>query len=128
MWSGSNRFYTVNLENNEMIENMKSISDWSSEVFPTLTKEAQLEKLIEEVVEFAKAGTDEERMKELADIYIVASILKNRFNCGLGWTAFQGLYRTKLVDVYHKVDEKMKINRKRKWEWNGKTYHHVEEK
>lgn len=110
-----------------MIENMKSISDWSSEVFPTLTKEAQLEKLIEEVAEFAKATTDEERMKELADIYIVSSILKNRFNCGLGWTAFRSLYNIKLNDVYIWVDEKMKINRNRKWEWNGKTYHHIEE-
>lgn len=107
-----------------MIETPKSISDWSLGVFPTLTKDAQLEKLIEETREYMKAKSDEERIKELADIYIVASILKERFDCKLGWGIFQGIFTFDMFGVYKAVDKKMEINRKRIWKWNGKTYHH----
>lgn len=109
-----------------MIETPKSIAEWSGQVFPTLDKDAQLEKLVEETREYMKAKSDEERIKELADIYIVASILKERFDCKLGWDMFQGIFTLKMTGVYKAVDEKMKINRARKWAWNGKTYHHEE--
>ena len=111
-----------------MIETPKSITEWSEQVFSTLDKDAQLSKLIEETREFMKAKSDEERIRELADIYIVASILKERFDCKLGWDMFQGIFTLEMSDVYNAVDEKMKINRARKWSWNGKTYHHVEDK
>ena len=110
-----------------MIETPKSIAEWSEQVFPTLDKDAQLEKLIEETREYMKAKSDDERIKELADIYIMASILKERFDCKLGWGVFQGIFTLDMTGVYKAVDEKMKINRARKWTWNGKTYHHVEE-
>lgn len=29
--------------------------------------------------------------------------------------------------IEKEVNRKWQINLKRKWEWNGKTYHHVEE-
>ena len=107
-----------------MIETQQSISDWSVEVFPTLSEDAQNIKLFEEVLEFFNAKTLEEKIKELADIYIVASILKERFGSDLGFYVFRTLFTNELVGVYKAVDEKMKINRSRVWKWNGKTYHH----
>lgn len=107
-----------------MIETPQSISDWSVEVFPTLTEEAQNIKLFEEVLEFFKAKTLEEKIKELADIYIVACILKYRFGSDLGFYVFRTLFKIEMVGVYKAIDEKMKINRNRIWKWNGKTYHH----
>lgn len=109
-----------------MNETPKTIAEWSEKTFPTLTKDAQLEKLIEETSEYMKAETKEERIKELADIYIVASILKERFDCKLGWDMFQGIFTIDMVGVYKAVDKKMEINRNRIWKWNGKTYHHEE--
>ena len=108
-----------------MIETPKSIAEWSEQVFPTLTENAQNIKLFEEVLEYFKAKTLEEKIKELADIYIVASILKERFGSDLGFFVFRSLFTNEMVGVYKAVDEKMKINRARVWEWNGKTYHHV---
>lgn len=107
-----------------MIETPQSISDWSIKVFPTLSEEAQNIKLFEEVLEFFNAKTLEEKIKELADIYIVACILKYRFGSDLGFYVFRALFKNELVGVYKAVDEKMTINRSRKWVWNGKTYHH----
>lgn len=107
-----------------MIETPKSIAEWSEQVFPTLTKEAQLEKLVEETLEYVKAKSDDERIKELADIYIVASILKHRFGSDLGFAMFRGLFTLDMTPVYKEIDRKMIVNRSRKWVWNGKTYHH----
>ena len=107
-----------------MIETPQSISDWSVKVFPTLTKEAQNIKLFEEVLEFFNAKTLEEKIKELADIYIVACILKYRFGSDLGFYVFRTLFKLEMVGVYKAVDKKMEINRNRVWKWNGKTYHH----
>ena len=111
-----------------MIETPKTISEWSEQVFPTLEKESQLNKLIEETVEYIKAKTDDERIKELADIYIVASILRERFNSDLGFMAFRGIFTTDMIAVYQAVDEKMKINRSRIWEFKNGVYHHREAK
>lgn len=111
-----------------MIETPKTISEWSEQTFPTLTKESQLNKLIEETLEYIKAKTDDERIKELADIYIVASILKERFDCKLGWGIFQGIFTFDMAAVYPAVDEKMKINRSRIWEFKNGVYHHKEVK
>ena len=107
-----------------MIETPQSISDWSIKVFPTLSEEAQNIKLFEEVLEFFKAKTLEEKIKELADIYIVACILKYRFGSDLGFYVFRTLFKLEMVGVYKAVDKKMEINRSRKWACNGKTYHH----
>lgn len=108
-----------------MQETPKTISEWSEQVFPTLTKDSQLEKLIEETREFIDAKTDEEKIKELADVYIVASILKERFNCKLGFDMYRGCYKDNMTAVYSAVDEKMKINRSRIWEFKNGVYHHI---
>lgn len=109
-----------------MIETPKTISEWSEKTFPTLTKESQLNKLIEETVEYIKANTDDEHIKELADIYIVASILKERFDCKLGWGIFRGIFTFDMTAVYSAVDDKMKINRSRIWEFKNGVYRHKE--
>lgn len=108
-----------------MIETPKSIAEWSEQVFPKLTKEAQEAKLAEEILEYIKAS-DDEKVKELADIYIVASILKHRFGSDFCFAMFRGLFTLDMTTVYKEIDRKMSVNRSRKWAWNGKTYHHVE--
>lgn len=111
-----------------MIETPKTISEWSEQAFSTLEEESQNKKLIEELIEYLKAKTDEEKIKELADIYIVASILRERFNSDLGFCAFRGIFTTDMIAVYQAVDEKMRINRSRIWEFKNGVYHHKEVK
>lgn len=109
-----------------MIETPKTISEWSTQVFPVLEKQSQQCKLVEEVFEYIKAKTEEEKIKELADIYIVASILKERFCDNIGFRFFQGFFTADMTAVYPAIDEKMKINRSRVWEFKNGVYHHKE--
>lgn len=111
-----------------MIETPKTISEWSAQVFPVLEKQSQQSKLVEEVFEYINAKTDEEKIKELADIYIVASILRERFCDNIGFRFFQGFFTTDMIAVYSAIDEKMKINRSRVWKFKNGVYHHVKEK
>ena len=108
-----------------MIETPKTISDWSEQGFPVLEKQSQQSKLVEEVCEFINAKSDEEQIKELADIYIVASILRERFNDNIGFRFFQGLFKADMKAVYPAIDAKMKINRSRIWEFKNGVYHHI---
>lgn len=68
------------------------------------------------------------KIKELADIYIVASILRERFCDNMGFRFFQGFFTADMIAVYPAVDEKMKINRSRIWEFKNGVYHHKEAK
>ena len=104
---------------------LEKMADAHKKLFPNATAESQLWKMEEEIQEFEEAirkRDDGQFVKEHADIIIV---------CG-------GLYRwfpktaKAIYDYYgcHKliekeVNRKWQINLKRKWEWNGKTYHHV---
>lgn len=49
-----------------MIETPKTISEWSEQVFPTLEKQSQQSKLVEEVFEYIKAKTDEEKNQRIS--------------------------------------------------------------
>lgn len=109
-----------------MIETPKTINEWSVQAFPVLEKRSQHNKLVEEVLEYIKAKTDEEKIKELADIYIVASILRERFGENIGFSFFQEFFTNDMVTVYSAIDEKMKINRSRIWEFKNGVYHHKE--
>jgi hypothetical protein len=111
-----------------MIETPKTINEWSEQVFPALEEESQKKKLIEELIEYIKSKTDADKIKELADIYIVSSILRERFNSDLGFMAFRGIFTVDMIAVYPAVDEKMKINRSRIWEFKNGVYHHKEVK
>ena len=109
-----------------MKETPKSISEWSVQTFSDLTEYSQEKKLIEELIEYIKAKTEDERVKELSDVYIVASILKERFNNDLGFYAFREIYTPSMTAVYKAVDDKMEINRSRVWKFIDGVWHHTE--
>ena len=100
---------------------LKRISRQHERLFPLATAESQFYKLEEEIKQFEKADTYEQRLKERADILIVSA----------------GLYRwfpktaESVAELYwwngieKEVNRKWKVNLKRTWEWNGQTYKHV---
>lgn len=102
---------------------LEKLAEQHKKLFPNATAESQLWKMEEELKELEEAKSFEDIMKETADVIIV---------CG-------GLYRwcpfiASIIRQMFYIDEeteaeinrKWQINLKRKWEWNGKTYHHVE--
>ena len=105
-------------------ELVEDIVNWSKSSFPDLTKEKQTLKLHEEISELESAETEEEKMYEMADVFIVATILYKRFNCELG-KRFMRFYDMFQVEPY--VENIMKKNKSRIWKKveNG-TYHHEE--
>lgn len=100
-------------------------------LFPNASLESQIWKLEEEAKEFQLAETEQDKMKELADILIVCGGLY-RWCPLVAKTQAYSVYRTidydfnvYISDFESEVNRKWQINLKRKWEWNGKTYHHV---
>ena len=89
-----------------MNENQKTICEWASQVFGDKANNTNVykEKLKEEVDEFLSSQNPD----ELADIYIVIVQLANILNS----------------DLQTLVNDKMKINRERKWNFNGKVFKH----
>lgn len=92
-------------------------------LFPLADLQSQENKLSEELFEV---------LQELVDVLIVGAGI-NRFNpkeaYELKWKiekVCEILY-IPLPTFEDAVNRKWQINLKRKWEWNGKTYHHVEE-
>ena len=107
------------------------IAESHKELFPRATPESQFWKLEEEIAEF-KAAVGEDSIKELADIWIVCAGLYRWFP----ETAYAvySYYSDDIINAQYGLDKiesevnrKWQINLKRKWEWNGKTYHHVED-
>lgn len=102
-------------------------------LFPNATLESQVWKLEEELKEFQSTETEQDEMKELADVLIVCGGLY-RWCPLLAKTQADSVYGTicyidvRVSDFEKEVNRKWQINLKRKWEWNGKTYHHIEEK
>lgn len=96
-------------------------------LFQNATLESQVWKLEEEIQEFEEACKGEE-INELADIVIVLGGLC-RWCPRVAYHFYDGLtcmdYNWSLVE--EEVNRKWQINLKRKWEWNGKTYHHIGE-
>lgn len=109
------------------------IVKWSKKVFPDLTLEKQLVKLEEELTEWIDCIVSDnlkETVKEMADVYIVSRILKNRFNSHIGGY-FCGLLESKqymLDDLEQAIKDKMKINKARKWDKVDGVYKHKEDK
>ena len=107
----------------------KEIVEWHKKTFPKATIENQLLKLDEEIGELCdaiKQGSDNHAVKEMADVYIVARVLSDRFKSQIG-NYFLGL-----IDEYpvpHLIDEvkkKMETNKNRVWEYKNGVYHHKE--
>lgn len=107
---------------------VEKISKEHEELFPLATFESQIWKLEEEVTEVAEAKNIDEIIKEYADCVIVCIGLYR-------WCpkfSMMMLHLLKLENqsnwdkIENDVVHKWAINLNRKWEWNGKTYHHVE--
>ena len=90
-------------------------------LFPNASMESQVFKLDEEVREYIEAEDEEKIKRERADIIIVC--------CGL-YRWFPRLAEAIAAMFYdatikEEIIRKWEINKRRKWEWNGKTYKHV---
>jgi hypothetical protein len=108
------------------------IVEWSIQTFPDLTVEKQRQKLSEELREWKQAEDKEEKIKELADVYIVSRILADRFDCEIGkFLAEKMLDEACILNASgfsDAVEAKMKKNKARKWEKIADgTYHHKDE-
>lgn len=108
------------------METIESIRQWHEETFPDATFEGQTNKFSEEVQEYIDAMGTEKELTELADMFIVA--------CGISrFSSNNALFelvdsRIKDKEEFQKVvDEKMKINRERKWDKGNGEYKHIGE-
>lgn len=90
--------------------------------------QSQLEKLKEEKGEVQEAY--KQYCKELADVIIVCAGIY-RFDPKKAIEEKNAVYNICVFmdidweDIEKEVNRKWQINLKRKWAWNGKTYHHV---
>lgn len=100
-------------------------------LFPKATLESQVWKLEEELNEFKQAETEKDELKELADVVIVCCglyrwcpLIAQQQTCDV----YNALGYIDVVPIYleNEINRKWQINLKRKWAWNGKTYHHVD--
>lgn len=111
-----------------MTETILSIAKWHEETFPNATLEGQLVKYRDEESEWI--ASDCKDVTELADMLIVAcgiarfDILEGMFFIAdvMDWAS--GCCMPSLMDA---VQEKMKVNRQRKWAISNGKYQHVEE-
>lgn len=116
-----------------MKETIKSIILWHEQTFPDATLEGQVEKFDDEVKEFYEAELlSDEAAIELADCFVVGcgiarfSFLSamNAFSFVLGYLVGEDEFAKKFLSA---VENKMQINRKRKWGKQGNSYQHIEE-
>lgn len=90
-------------------------------LFPNADLQSQVIKLEEELNELHNAVEFADIIKEKADVIIVC-IGIYRFCPAVA----SYLLPTGLSEIEEKeVNRKWQVNLKRKWVWNGKTYHHV---
>lgn len=104
--------------------NLFKMSKEHEKLFPNATLESQIWKLEEEISEFENAEDEYEEIKESADIVIVCAGLYRW--CPKVALSVKDFYLDSPL-IEEEVNRKWQINLKRKWEWNGKTYHHVED-
>jgi len=97
-------------------------------LFPKATAESQFFKMEEEIRELELAnGNEDEIRKELADVLIVCGGLYRFFPETAESLRQYYENRFSFRNIAVEVARKWEINKQRKWEWNGKTYHHTEE-
>lgn len=98
-------------------------------LFPNATLESQAWKLEEEIQEWHNALGRATELQELADIIIVCGGLTRWCPSVAGVVCGLCVIHSRSFDddIEAEVNRKWQINLKRKWEWNGKTYHHIEE-
>lgn len=107
----------------------KKIVNWHKKTFPDCTYESQLAKLDEELKEVVEAQRNrliEQSYDELADVYIVSTVLSKRFNSTIG-NYFLGLLEDyPPTELSKRVDRKMDLNAKRTWCKVNGVYRHKE--
>lgn len=110
-------------------ETIASIVEWQEKVFPDARMTKQLEKFLEEEQEFDAAIKRQDKLTELADMFIVACNV-SRFNSIVagGLFCLVHIKAEKHKFSSHKlqkaVDDKMAINRRRQWNSLGGKYQH----
>lgn len=114
-------------------ESIASIIAWHTKTFPDATLDGQIEKFLEERVEYATATTAKHKIEELADCFIVACGIA-RFNPVYGSCFISNAFEmfTKdgnatIAKLQDAIDAKMRVNRNRKWGKGKGNYQHVEE-
>ncbi|MBQ7659855.1 MAG: hypothetical protein IJS26_03835 [Alphaproteobacteria bacterium] len=99
---------------------LEKMAEAHKRLFPKTTLESQVWKLEEELKELHSAIEFADIIKEKADVIIVC-IGIYRFAPAVA----SYLLPTSLSELEEQeVNRKWQINLKRKWVWNGKTYHH----
>lgn len=94
-------------------------------LFPNATAESQFHKMEEEIGELYSAFENEdETKKELADVLIVCCGLHRFYPKTASALAVFFENRYSFKNISEEVNRKWQVNLKRKWVWNGKTYHH----
>lgn len=107
-------------------------------LFPRADLASQIVKMEEEIGEFSdalEADNPTQAFKELADVAIVCIGIYRFAPNTARWIyddacrRYKGLYgKQDVKKLEAEVKRKWAINESRTWEWNGKTYHHVEKK
>ena len=120
-----------------MKETITSIILWHEQTFPDATLDGQLQKFADEYEEYYEADKKDSYGKaalmELADLVIVACGIA-RFDLVQGLDAFDDALHIInhascfcVEEVNEAVQEKMQINRNRKWSIGKGIYQHIEE-
>lgn len=104
-----------------MKESIKSIIQWHEDTFKDATLEGQIDKFMKEWQEWQESRD----IYELADMYIVACGIA-RFDSVLAIDYFFDISVIGTKGLQEAVDEKMKINRQRKWNFENGQYQHEE--
>lgn len=111
-----------------MKETIKSIIEWHEQTFPDATLEGQELKYRDELLEWSDSGCED--VFELADMFIVAcGIARFSLEKGLYYIADAYAAATEIGtdELFGAVQEKMQINRQRKWGIGKGNYQHIEE-
>jgi predicted house-cleaning noncanonical NTP pyrophosphatase (MazG superfamily) len=112
--------------NERFYELAAQIAAWHEQTFPDATEESQILKLNEEFGEYA----DGEFIEELADVFIVAASLSERWGNMMGTFTMKAVVKHAGKDadlLMRKICEKMDVNAARVWKKlpDGR-YKHVE--
>lgn len=117
-------------ENLTLLDDMDFLTkvDEHKKLFPLADLQGQVMKLDEELDEYLKATTQEEKIKELADCIICCiGIFRWTTLVSRSYLAFiysrinKDLYK----DIIKEVNNKWQININRTWEYKDGKYHHV---
>lgn len=108
---------------------MNAIVNWHTRTFPDCTKAEQLLKLDEElreVCDFMRENKKPQAYEELADSYIAAVALAVRFDSTIGKYFVSLIEERPSPKLIEEVNQKLAINKKRKWHKVDGVYRHVD--